>query len=567
MIDWRTISKEDFERTAEVLIRRSQTEDNPGLDVKALDGRGGDDGIDLDVRVKKTDQLVSIYQLKWFPEGFSGGFSKTRRAQIKSSYISALKHNPPVWYLVVPRNATPKERSYLRSLRGKKGGPTIRYIGATELDELLMRYPAVEEWAQREPFRSALETFGRTTAALSQPGDLGHEVMDLARRIQPRSDYWNVNFAFENGQYVEEFVPLRPDSFEREPLGVKFTTDFTDNEDLQRTFEKARRYGASEPIVFPEGVIQNFERHGPEWFAGKEDVGSLELHPILEDLGEAMALSLLADDGRQIARRTAVAARMTRGTNGGRFLLDLGDGLAFSFRLDVDSRADGEMTAAYELDGVSGATAKRALKFMTSVSRASRLKLELDGRSLTMIVDTSGLRPNPFAVELADDLAFIEDELNVNLKYAYEDGALVDRIWVRVVRRVLEGGVSLLPATRGMDIFLEGSLDDALEHLLRKGGGFSTTTKLWQTTLLGEPIEIDDVSVLIPDAVAENGEEHLAALRAGKGKGRKVTVIPRDENFGLLMWSTSRLEGRDTLAPDQWGLTGVKEHLQLRKDR
>ena len=90
MLNWQTLGEEKFNRAAEMLIMRTVEAENPGLVVTAVDGRGGDGGIDLDVRVKKTGQLVAIYQLKHFPEGFAGEWGKSRKPQIKKSLQSAV---------------------------------------------------------------------------------------------------------------------------------------------------------------------------------------------------------------------------------------------------------------------------------------------------------------------------------------------------------------------------------------------------------------------------------------------------------------------------------------------
>lgn len=82
----------------------------------AIDGRGGDGGIDIDVRVEGTGQLTEILQLKWFPEGFSKLFSP-RKEQIKKSFERAMAHNPDVWTLVVPANLTTNERKSVLALR------------------------------------------------------------------------------------------------------------------------------------------------------------------------------------------------------------------------------------------------------------------------------------------------------------------------------------------------------------------------------------------------------------------------------------------------------------------
>lgn len=565
MIEWRTIPRDRFDRLAEQLIRRSVEEEHPGLEVKAIDGRGGDGGIDLDVRARKSQQLVRIYQLKWFPEGFSGEWARSRKPQITGSYNKALEHSPPVWYLVVPRNLTVGERKFVRALRGKNKRIEVRYLGATELDALLVKYPDIDDWAQRDSYKSALEMVNRSTAALSGPGDLGSEVMDLARRVRPRSDYWDIDFKKEGDQYSEEYVALRPDSMEREPLSFSVVADFTGNEGLQAQFDDAMEFGVVDPIVLPDGVIKSFERHGPEWFAGKEVGGSLELHSVPHYLEGEVSVALLTASGRQVARRIARTARFVRGANGGRLFLDLGDGLKFIFQMERNDSPEGELNAGYEISGLTGAQAKRALRFIIDLSKSSTVVLDFEDRVSKMRLENNKLEPNIFTVELADDLAFIEDELGVEFKFANIEEHSKERVWIRVIRRILEGRVSLVPESQGMDFVFSGEVNDALARLLSSGGGFSSTTEVWQTTLLGQTIEIEDVSVLLADGVVVDGAEHLLALQQGNGAGRTATIKSRDDKLGLIIWSTSRIGDLETLSPTPWGLTGIKEHLRLRE--
>jgi hypothetical protein len=76
--------------------------------------------VDIDVRVRSAGQQVRIYQLKHFPEGFSGEWGKGRKPQITRSFNEAMKHNPPVWALVIPRNFTINERKWVAILaRGR----------------------------------------------------------------------------------------------------------------------------------------------------------------------------------------------------------------------------------------------------------------------------------------------------------------------------------------------------------------------------------------------------------------------------------------------------------------
>lgn len=564
MLNWRTMSEDEFNRIAEALIRRSVMEDSPGVDVKALDGRGGDGGIDLDATVERTGQLVSIYQLKFFPEGFSGEWSRARKPQIQKSFNSALTHEPPVWHLVVPRNLTPKERTFVRSLQEKRRRPMTRYLGAAELDHLLVRYPDIDEWAQRDPLRTALGITGRSTAALSKPGDLGREVMELAHRIRPRSDYWDIDFSRTGDLFTETLIAKRPDADEREPLSLSITTDFTEHPELRSAFRRSMQLGLTEPLVLPDEVVKEFEQHGPEWFAGKRGPGRLEFHPSPTVFNGPSFVKLLGPNDRVLAQRNGVRTSFTSGTHGGQLTIDLGDHLVFTFVMKNENRGRGDVEITSDVSGLSGAAAKRALRFLTDLSNAEKIVYSVDGRSSTAVVQAGEMLPDAFQVELADDLATIEEVLNVELRYPASIDTLVDRIWVRVIRHILEGKVSLVPGASGMNFILNGELDPGLEGLLEAGGAVRQSKEIWETELLGQAVTLDDVSLLMPSVTVEGGGAHLEALRAGTGEDRKVSLVPSDGVAGILIWSPTRIGDMQELVPTPWDLADVREHRQIR---
>src|SRR5690554_5709372 len=96
---WERCGRDAFERAVELLLQRKH-QAGPGK-AQAIDGRGGDEGIDVDV-TEPDGTISTIYQLKYFPEGFSGGFREVRRKQILNSFRAAMKHEPALWVLVVP---------------------------------------------------------------------------------------------------------------------------------------------------------------------------------------------------------------------------------------------------------------------------------------------------------------------------------------------------------------------------------------------------------------------------------------------------------------------------------
>jgi hypothetical protein len=99
-------------RTVEALIRRRFKDAST---VTVVDGRGGDDGIDI--LLVTHDGHRRILQLKYFPETFSSGWADSRRPQIKESYKTAIEKNQPdEWTLVVPRLLTTPERKFVENL-------------------------------------------------------------------------------------------------------------------------------------------------------------------------------------------------------------------------------------------------------------------------------------------------------------------------------------------------------------------------------------------------------------------------------------------------------------------
>ncbi|MDR3360269.1 MAG: hypothetical protein LBO20_06410 [Bifidobacteriaceae bacterium] len=79
-IDWGVIGREEFEAGVEALVVRAAERD-PDRKAVPFDGRGGDGG--RDIAIYRRDELEEIVQLKHFPEGFSSGWSASRKPQIK----------------------------------------------------------------------------------------------------------------------------------------------------------------------------------------------------------------------------------------------------------------------------------------------------------------------------------------------------------------------------------------------------------------------------------------------------------------------------------------------------
>lgn len=112
-INWAHISEQDFNQLVEVLLIKMHATFPYRVDV--IRGAGGDTGIDVVVWLE--GRAVRIYQLKYFPEGFTGEFRKGRRPQVKDSFDTAWKnHTPSEWILVMPPDPHINERNYVAGL-------------------------------------------------------------------------------------------------------------------------------------------------------------------------------------------------------------------------------------------------------------------------------------------------------------------------------------------------------------------------------------------------------------------------------------------------------------------
>ncbi|WP_341946309.1 hypothetical protein [Microbacterium sp. LWH11-1.2] len=563
MFNWGTLGEEKFNRAAEMVIKKSVESNDPGVEVSAIDGRGGDGGIDLDVRVRKTGKLIAIYQLKHFPEGFSGEWAKTRKEQIRKSFRSALEHDPDVWYLVIPRNFTTKERQFVTSLRDHKPRPRTRRVGVAELDLMLAPFPELEEYINRDAHLAALKIVGRESALLSKPSDLRAEAELLQKRIAARSAHWGVSFTSTADTFTQEFVPLRADSAEKEPLSFSLVTDFTDKAGLGEEFRNALDYGLLESLELPADVVAHFELNGPEWFAEVINVLGLRIVPLGEELRVPVKVKLHSATDKTIAQPNAAKARVSTGTKGAQLNLTVVPGVEFTFLFDKELAESGSLRFQVALRGLTGTEAKRALKFLSSLAEAKRMSLEIgDERPFSLQFKEENPPPHIALIELADDLASIEDELGVHFVFPEESPENWDRIWIRIVRGVLEGHAYYLPGVEDLGAVVEPPLNDGLgKWLTERAGSFGLIIDDWEWEVLGQQLIIDEVTFAVFHGHVADGDAHRKALEEEPASPRTVHFVPNEANGGVVIFSPSRRKDpNQPLIPEVWGITGIPEH-------
>lgn len=220
-IDWRLISEEDFNRVVEAVLVTAYRDEQH--DVRALDGKGGDGGIDVAVWRKEDNKVLHIFQLKYFPEGFTGGHRAARERQIKNSFETAWKnHEPEAWTLVMPKNPHKNELQYVLDLPDGKD-VRVNTLGSAELDGLLAEHPDIEQAALRNGLVELLERMNAEHAALVGNTDLQNRVEGLHAIAKTRSLYWDTSFQMTPFGYEEFYIPKHPDAMKHEPIQTQFT--------------------------------------------------------------------------------------------------------------------------------------------------------------------------------------------------------------------------------------------------------------------------------------------------------------------------------------------------------
>ncbi|WRZ95663.1 hypothetical protein OHB54_45730 [Streptomyces sp. NBC_01007] len=131
-IEWNRIGQPAFDRYVEALLHRMF--DDSGQ-VIVVNGRGGDDGIDVQVT---TEVGPRIFQLKYHPDGFPGSL-KGRRASIKKSFNRAMAHKPTERALS-PARGRIAHPACLLLLHSRQGNHLISALGLlTQTNRLLSK--------------------------------------------------------------------------------------------------------------------------------------------------------------------------------------------------------------------------------------------------------------------------------------------------------------------------------------------------------------------------------------------------------------------------------------------
>jgi hypothetical protein len=216
-VEWERIGQPRFDRIVEALVHRLY---DATATVEAVNGRGGDDGIDIKVT---SGPLVRIFQLKYYPDGFPTTSFKGRRTAIKASFERAMRHAPWEWILVVPCTLTAAERAYVKDL---PAGRTVRVrvMDRAELDDRLAERADLEASFNRDQLFEAAKVYNQERALLMGGlADIGARVGALGRQVDGLDDHWTVDFARQTDSVVHVLRGKHPRAHEVSPIQIILT--------------------------------------------------------------------------------------------------------------------------------------------------------------------------------------------------------------------------------------------------------------------------------------------------------------------------------------------------------
>ncbi len=562
-VDWNTMGRDRFDRLVECLLCRYHRTQVTAT-YHAVNGRGGDDGIDF-IAVDHPD-VTKIYQLKYFPEGFSGGF-RTRRRQITQSFTEAMRRKPQIWILVVPNTVTPSEDEYVAGLKGKFS-VSVDTMDRADLDDLLSKYSDIWEYFRfRSPEQYLLEKAALVANPVIRTGDdLERQLRNFRENLDAADPYWTFDVVLGKDMTIRALRAKDPRSAELSPIKHKFAIA---DADVNEALSRAIRFGVSEPLKI-EGtrLVNGLKIDGPPLVAFEGTVQALELHP--GEPGPWFDLDIvMADDANDEMDTFLVRGRgLDVGKDGFILEVEVSSNLKVLFHAPLKEETPGGMDMT--LDPVSGLKISDVLeirRFLYALSRASHMRVQAVGGFSFELELNEKVRSAEWRADyepvwlIAEDLRVIEEKGGVHFRYpaAPIDGD--ERLKIRNLRLVLDGHAVALPYANIFNVALQGDQTG-------EGNPLLDSRYVWlrfdlssdhETTVLGKTVQIPMRVAGLVQLKPEEAASVRATLEEGSGADIPVTLHPRPKDRLRMYRAGTRFE-TDEPVITPWELPGVNQN-------
>ncbi|NWL31956.1 hypothetical protein [Paenarthrobacter nitroguajacolicus] len=532
IIEWKHIGEERFNRIVEALLMRLFHKP-PHSTAEVIDGRGGDGGIDVAVYV--NGRIDRIFQLKHFPEGFSGGFRETRRPQIKDSFDTAwTNHQPPRWTLVFPGNPTVRESKYITGLgKGKNVTPTM--WGIARLDSELAPHRDLLEWATRDSLVETLAKFHQEKAALAGPDDLHERLTNLHDLASSRSAFWAVDLSVSEHGVTQVIRAKDPRAAEMEPLGFRFNLT-GENRKLADSLQGVLDFGVRRRVSIPGSAIKDFASIGPEWFTPKGEIERVEFRgpePLPNDEQVRVTLDFLDERGFSQTTHQGLLTASSRGPKGKAFTAIFYGIFELDAEIPYDLTSSGNTVMSATVEKATVKDALDSLRLIENFEQASNFRILFEGQQIAQ-VETAEDGPlgliDASTRLLIEDLGVLEQRLGASF-FVPSSLSPLERVMIRVARLLSEGKSTWMPPQISLTMKVaEDGLEEAEQNLL-EGHAVFMPLQTFPVEIQGSKFDLGPTGLFHPHVVARDAEEILKAFAAGTAAGRVVTFVPQGERL------------------------------------
>ncbi|MFS8202580.1 hypothetical protein ACLVWQ_28310 [Streptomyces sp. CWNU-52B] len=553
-VEWERVGQPGFDRIVEAVVHRVYA---AAARVEAVNGRGGDDGIDIKVT---HDSRVRVFQLKYYPDGFPTTAHKGRRASIRQSFARAMRGGPQEWVLVVPCVLSTPEREFVMSL-AEGLAVEVEVWDRAKLDDLLAAHPDVEASFTRGQLFEAARVYGQERALLMNGvDDVSARVTALGEQVDNLDEHWTVDFARQDNTVVQTLRGKHPRAHEVSPITI--TLEGVDPLEPQQA-EAVRRslgFGLDEKVVLPRGTVDKMTVTGPQFLAREHQDVEVHWHPAEATVQEEVSADLIFMDGGQVtASYPGTLKHLGRGSTGRSARVELAGGHLQLLMPDAPGAA-ASLKFTLSLEGLEPAAALRVLRIHQRITAGGTFEV----RTGKGIVEAGEIPPLPEG-ESAQWQLFLED-LEVVQRHCEQyfpipnELPYKERVVLRIARLLLEGHCVISPFLSRGHFTFHGHDSPTVRALL---GGEPLAVRLsrdaYTVQVAGRHLELGAVAIFHPKAAVEpdSGRAALAALDAGRGDGAEVAVRPADgERFRLML---QRCVSGPEPAPVPLGLPGFPE--------
>ncbi|MFF3566108.1 hypothetical protein ACFYXS_39400 [Streptomyces sp. NPDC002574] len=556
-IEWDHIGQPLFDRVVEALVHRLYDQT---ARVRAVNGRGGDGGIDIEV---VSGGRLRIFQLKYYPDGFPSSSFKGRQASIKRSFARAMAHDPYEWVLVVPCTLGPNERAFVDGLAAGRG-VRVRVMDRAELDDRLATHPGLVDFFTRDQLLEKAKVFNQEKAVLlGGERDLAERVAALGTVVDALDDNWTVDFSRVEGMVVHTLRAKHPRAHEVSPVTVELKgRPGGMGADLSAALSRTLGFGLAEQVVLPAEAIASLTVTGPQWLAKTLTDVQVTWRPAgpLPGAGAPAELVFSDEAGATVASFTGRLNGLGRGSMGRSIDVDL-HGCRLKLLLPHDRDRPAKLNFSFDLAGATPAQALKRLGLRHRLMSGGTFALTVDGKDAG-----GGQLPAQGAAERdeLEQLRLYAQDLEVLQRHCEQEFPLPDditsseRIALRAARLVVEGHCVIAPFAWSLTFTLNGDDHAVLRAVL---GGEPQSLLLTQSefalSLAGRTLRLGTVLAFHTQVVADDGPAALAALDAGQAEGHRVRMRPVDgQRFRFCL---DTVDPHRRLVPTPLGLPGYPE--------